>query len=454
MQSYAHLSPQPAQQRARRPQRTHAPATNGAAQPYRQHAPTKRHHQPRRPLVPLLLLLCSALLLSACSGLLDGLLPRASHSPSQGQSSASTEAPPVFGAKRWEQRLERSLYGLAPRLAPTLPEDSQLDLSEASLLAAEHGRLRVAFEDQVDLLSPLGRRDVKSFIELWQPTRQSGEMTLLPAFKADRDSILALLDDEGPLLCFTARSQELVLIDNDRAWRLAVDSKLRTSLFDSLKPQADKAAYIHANPKLYDESFLGMLKRNPSAAPFIFDYPRLKEMQPMNTATADDSRRQPVDFLQWDDRWGSAEYCGAPLALTGCGPTSVAIIARSFYPEETRFNPLDIAELATSEGYAVNGTGTAWHFFDQGLGTLGLKGQQIPATEAAVKAALDRGSMLIFSMGPGDFTLVGHIIVVYGEEKDGLLVQDPYSIERSAKHWPFAQIAPQIMGIWEISKAK
>ena len=66
---------------------------------------------------------------------------------------------------------------------------------------------------------------------------------------------------------------------------------------------------------------------------------------------------------------------------------------------------------------------------------------------------LNNGHPLIASMRPGDFTTVGHFIVLTGIKDDKIIVNDPNSRERSAKLWEYDVIAPQIKGLWTYSLA-
>ena len=73
-------------------------------------------------------------------------------------------------------------------------------------------------------------------------------------------------------------------------------------------------------------------------------------------------------------------------------------------------------------------------------------------TERAMKAALDKGRIIICAMGKGDFTIAGHFIVIYGYDEEGFKVNDPNSVARSRKRWSFDEIVEQINSIWAYEK--
>ena len=78
----------------------------------------------------------------------------------------------------------------------------------------------------------------------------------------------------------------------------------------------------------------------------------------------------------------------------------------------------------------------------------GIKATEPRMTERAVKAELDKGNILICAMGPGDFTVSGHFIVIYGYDDNGFQINDPNCVARSRKVWTFEEIKDQIKKIW------
>ena len=77
--------------------------------------------------------------------------------------------------------------------------------------------------------------------------------------------------------------------------------------------------------------------------------------------------------------------------------------------------------------------------------------QQLIPTEEELRQHLDQGHMFIFSMGPGDFTEHGHLIVVYDYDDTGFLVNDPFSHVNSEKTWTYQVLQGQIKNGWVYS---
>ena len=69
-----------------------------------------------------------------------------------------------------------------------------------------------------------------------------------------------------------------------------------------------------------------------------------------------------------------------------------------------------------------------------------------------MRAALAAGKVVICSVRPGDFTTVGHFIVLAGLTNDGRVeVRDPNSTERSAQAWDLDRVLGQCANLWALS---
>lgn len=198
----------------------------------------------------------------------------------------------------------------------------------------------------------------------------------------------------------------------------------------------------------YPESLIRLLERNPETEEFVLNYP-LHETGPVDLSSYEDRDTIPL-FLQWDSQWGYSRYGSDFLAITGCGPTCLAM-AGFHLTGDTEFTPEKIAVFAEKEGYYEAGYGSSWTLISEGAGKLGLHAKELPLVEGKINAALEAGHPVVLAMGKGDFTTTGHYILLTGLEAEGYRVNDPNSIKNSQTLWPYSVIEGQIRNIWEIS---
>ena len=196
----------------------------------------------------------------------------------------------------------------------------------------------------------------------------------------------------------------------------------------------------------YPESLIDLLDRNPETEEFVLNYPFRAE-EPLDLSGY--SREEVPLFLQWDSRWGYQIYGSDFLAITGCGPTCLAM-AGYYLTGDEAMNPAALAEFAAEEGYYAKGYGSSWTLISEGGGKLGLEVKELPLVKKKITDALEAGKPVILALGQGDFTTTGHYIVLTGVENGLFRVNDPNSIERSSQLWSYEQLEGQIRNIWSI----
>ena len=199
----------------------------------------------------------------------------------------------------------------------------------------------------------------------------------------------------------------------------------------------------------FHEKLLLALANNPEMADFVAGYPdSIYEDTFATAALSDDEREKECPLLlQWDTRWGYQPYGDMNIGLSGCGPTCLSMALYALTRDEGEM-PGRIAKYAMDNGYYVQGTGTAWALMTAYPRLRGVNVREMQMDESALKTALDRNQILICAMGPGDFTLSGHFVVIYGYDGQGFFVNDPNCIARSRQKWPFATLNGQIKNIW------
>ena len=242
----------------------------------------------------------------------------------------------------------------------------------------------------------------------------------------------------------------IALLGAKRAWYAVQDLTFywteRTETEIKVKEFAEEHGVFFAQ---YPKSLITLLEMNPETEDFVLNYP-LRESQEMNLPEHSQLQSVPL-FLQWDPRWGYETYGSDFLAVTGCGPTCLAMAGYYLTGQET-MNPKEVAAFAQANSYYAKGYGSSWTLISQGGPELGLTVKELPLVKGKMVTALEAGDPIILAMGAGDFTTTGHYIVLTGME-DGLFrVNDPNSILRSQQLWSYEQIESQIRNIWQISR--
>ena len=197
----------------------------------------------------------------------------------------------------------------------------------------------------------------------------------------------------------------------------------------------------------YPKDLIKLLETSPEALDFVLDYPFRQDVE--MDLSAYDRRTVPL-FLQWDPMWGYEKYGSSYLAVTGCGPTCLAM-AGYYLTDDEVMNPKSIAEFAEENGYYAKGYGSSWTLISEGAEKLGLKAKELPLVKKKIVDAVEAGNPVILALGKGDFTTTGHYIVLTGWNGEAFTVNDPNSRERSAQLWTYEQLEKQIRNIWMIS---
>lgn len=205
------------------------------------------------------------------------------------------------------------------------------------------------------------------------------------------------------------------------------------------------------NMDSYPLELLELAVKNTEAVDFVLGYPENKNRAPAETAD-ELSDGMAVQFLQWDMRWGYARYGDSFLAVSGCGPTVLAMAAAGLTKDHA-ITPYTVARYAEENGYYVDGVGSSWSLISQGCRHFGLTASELPLSQDSIYRALTAGQPVICSMRPGDFTTTGHFIVIYGIQDGSLKIYDPNSLSRSEQLWDYEKVEGQINNLWAMALA-
>ena len=189
-----------------------------------------------------------------------------------------------------------------------------------------------------------------------------------------------------------------------------------------------------------------LVKNNPETIDFVRDYQAKKDDPPAENVGEVTVGVIP-HLLQWDERWGYQIYGDNMIAVNGCGPTVISMVAAGLTGDNT-ITPYRVAKFAEENGYYEGDAGTSWALMTEGAAQFGIRGEEMGLTGEAVFSALENGNPIICSMSPGDFTATGHFIVLVGIEDGKIRVNDPNSVKRSEKLWDYETLYPQISNLW------
>ena len=218
-----------------------------------------------------------------------------------------------------------------------------------------------------------------------------------------------------------------------------------------LAPQDWRLIEILNHKEAYSDDTLKALGNNLELLDFICSYDSAEKTANGGFTEAELAAPHPR-LMQWDSRWGYVNYGSGPIGVTGCGPTCLSMVALSLTGNADA-TPDAIAADSLKCGFYTPGAGSTWTLISEGCADFGLIARELPLWEDKMKDALDTGEQIICCVGPGDFTLSGHFIVVYDYTEEGFRVNDPNSNLRSEKIWPYSVLQAQISNLWALSAA-
>lgn len=218
-----------------------------------------------------------------------------------------------------------------------------------------------------------------------------------------------------------------------------------------------KTEQIILNRAQYSDEIIGYLVTHPEAMDWVAEYPEkmaqgaeVIDQIALETVNLSDHQVRnaiPV-YYQWSSTWGYASYGNGCIAMDGCGPTCLSMVATGLTGDAS-LTPKKIADLAVQSGFYTDGSGTSWDLMTEGAQRLGLTVREVGWSRSALEAELVAGRPVICSMGPGNFTAQGHFIVLTGLSEDGkVLVNDPNSRVNTRKKWDLQVLLDQAKNMW------
>jgi len=226
----------------------------------------------------------------------------------------------------------------------------------------------------------------------------------------------------------------------------------RGSIYDrlvKLKNEDSRINDVILKYNTYPESLLDMLSRDADLLDFVINY-HDKRGKIYSDSVGNITQGEIPLLLQWDEKWGYAPYGENIIAISGCAPTALAMVA-SGLTGDSSITPYKVAKYAEENGFYVKGVGTSWSLMTIGSTNFGINGKEIPLSENNVYNELELGHPIIASVREGDFTTLGHFIVLTGSSNGKIKVHDPNSKKRSSLLWDYNRLENQIKNLWSFT---
>lgn len=237
--------------------------------------------------------------------------------------------------------------------------------------------------------------------------------------------------------------------------RVEVNSAPNNETKDTLDDDKEVSEYVKKytlimkDREQYPDKLINLLNNNSETVDFVYNYLEKKDEEPAESVGGVEEGEIP-QLLQWDEKWGYAEYGDDIIAISGCGPTALSMVAVGLTGDDS-ITPYKVAKYATENSYYVQGTGTAWNLMTEGCQHFGVQGTELPLDKDVIFSALNEGNPIICSMGAGDFTDKGHFIVLAGVKDGKIQVNDPNSKNRT-RLWEYETLESQIRNLWKFEK--
>lgn len=225
-----------------------------------------------------------------------------------------------------------------------------------------------------------------------------------------------------------------------------------TACLAQLAGEDDRFKEILQNQKAYPEELLASLVNNPEMIEFVINYNKDRKQTTTELTEEEKNEDFPL-FLQWDQRWGYKKYGGDIIGLNGCGPTCLSMVIYALTRDDS-ITPDTVAAFSEKKGHYVKGTGTSWSLMSEGAKKYGLTPKEICLDQGVMERELDKGRPIICALRAGDFTTLGHFIMIYGYDENGFMINDPNCIARSRKQWTYEELSGQIKNMWSYELAK
>lgn len=228
-----------------------------------------------------------------------------------------------------------------------------------------------------------------------------------------------------------------VVIENENKIDQNFTPKAKSDVKEDIIKNLEK--YIDQDPKthwVYDNFFnitnveAYLTGNDPDTVEFVYNMNHNITDFPKTPGESIELGRKTPYYLQWDNRWAYDELGQRNIGISGCGPTSTAMVL-SRIKNDPSITPDKISKDA--KNYMTN-EGISWNFFKDEAEKYKLNTKEINLNEKEMIEALKKGPIIV-SVNRGYFTLFGHIFVIDSYKNGKFIVNDPNSIKNTMRPW-------------------
>lgn len=246
------------------------------------------------------------------------------------------------------------------------------------------------------------------------------------------------------------------LLDKDKITKNIINVSENSIEFDcpyenlnELAKNNKRVARILENKEEYPEFLLEALSKNTELIDYVLDYNDNNGKVLSNDIGNVKKGDYPL-LLQYDKRWGYAYYGEYNLAISGCGPTTIAMVVAGLTGRND-VTPYTVAKYAMENNY-YSESGTKWALMKEGIKHFGIKSRELNNSKKLIFKELEKGHPIICSMKLGIFTTTGHFIAIVGIKDNKFIVHDPNSKKKSKGLWSYEEIKDEIRNMWVFEK--
>ena len=231
-----------------------------------------------------------------------------------------------------------------------------------------------------------------------------------------------------------------------------VSDELTLELADALD-QAEIIEQIALNADQYsDEAIVELALNEPTAIELVYDL--LDEDWTAQSYDDEVSQGTAPELYCWDARWGGVTYADNYLALTGSGPTALAMAYMGLTGTSGQ-TPATIAALISAAELDTGDSGMSADYLTSNLSSIGLECSTYVSSGDNLTAVLDSGTYILIEAEAGSLTDETHWVLLVTENSDDtIVVYDPTSTSVSASSWSADTLADSCETLYAITEAE